>query len=83
MDRVQKARFRFAVMGHLRQIENAFFLNQFKFLKDPDWSGVPGDLEAFFSQPGMRAAWTLIGDRSGNGLRAQVRTIVDRHAART
>lgn len=79
LDRVEKTRFRFACMGYLRQVENAFFLHRLDILKTSDWQGVIGDLNAFLSLPGSRDAWPLIKHCSGEEFRAHVQTLVDRH----
>lgn len=81
LDRVEKARFRFAAMGYLRQIENAYFLHRLEILKKSDWQGVVGDLDAFLSRPGSRDTWSLIKHCSGEEFRAHVQIIVDRHTA--
>lgn len=81
LDRVEKARFRFASMGYLRQIENAYFLHRLEILKESDWQGVVGDLDAFIARPGSRDAWLLIKHCSGEEFRAYVQTKIDRHAA--
>ena len=79
LDRVEKARFRFACMGYLRQIENAYFLHRLEILKSSDWQGVVGDLDAFLSRPGTRDVWDLIKHCSGEEFRKYVQEVVDRH----
>lgn len=81
LDRVEKARFRFASMGYLRQIESAYFLHRLEILKESDWRGVVGDLDSFISLPGSRDAWLLIKHCSGEDFRAYVQTKIDRQVA--
>ncbi len=83
LDRVEKARFRFASMGYLRQIENAYFLHRLKILKQSDWQGVVGDLDAFISRPGSRDAWSLIKHCSGEEFREYVQAKLDDHVAQS
>jgi hypothetical protein len=78
LDRVEKARFRFASMGYLRHIENAYFLHRLKILKHGDWQGVVGDLNAFISRPGSRDAWSVIKHCSGEEFREYVQAMIER-----
>jgi hypothetical protein len=77
LERQDKARFRFAMMGYLRQVENAFFLHRIGILKESDWQGVVGDMRALISLPGMRAAWPMIRHVSGDDFRAHVQGLVN------
>ncbi len=81
LDRVEKARFRFALMSYFRRFENAYFLHKIGILKDLDWPGIADDINNLFAAPGARAAWPFIRFRSSAEFQGYVQTILDRHAA--
>jgi hypothetical protein len=73
LDRIEKARFRFHLLSHLRRVENAYVQHEIGTLKDQYWIGIREGLSAIFSSPGQRAAWILIKSR----LNPEFRNFVD------
>jgi hypothetical protein len=73
LDRIEKARFRFHLLSHLRRVENAYVQHEIGTLKDQYWIGIREGLNAIFSSPGQRAAWILIKSR----LNPEFRNFVD------
>ena len=57
LSRVEKARFRFLIMGYVGGFANAWFQLKIGTLRDNDWKAISGDMDAFFSTPGTQAAW--------------------------
>lgn len=78
LGRVEKARFRFSMMGYLRRYETAYFQHKIGILMDVDWSSVSADLDAVFTRPGVRAVWPLINDRSSSDFRLYVEEVLKR-----
>ena len=64
LNRVEKARARFFLMGYARNFENAFFQHKVGTLKNKDWLGISADIHILFSMPGSRIMWPLIKNRS-------------------
>jgi hypothetical protein len=63
LNRVEKARFRFVVMGYVKSFENAWFQHNIGTLRESDWKASTADLHSFFSTPGAHAAWPLVKNR--------------------
>jgi hypothetical protein len=80
LNRIEKARFRFALMAYFRQFENAYFLHKINILKEQDWLAIADDIDNIFAAPGARTAWPLIKMRSSAEFQSYVQPIVDRHA---
>lgn len=81
LNRIEKARFRFALMAYFRQSENAYFLHKINILREQDWLAIPDDIDNIFGSPGPRTAWPLIKKRSSAEFQSYVQPIVDRHVA--
>ncbi len=78
LDRIEKARFRFHLLSHLRRVENAYVQHEIGTLKDQYWIGIREGLSAIFSSPGQRAAWILIKSRLNPNFRNFVDEIVSK-----
>lgn len=76
--RVERARFRFSMMGYLKRYETAYFQHKIGILRDVDWSSVSSDLDAVFTRPGVRAVWPLIKDRSSPDFRLYINEVMKR-----
>jgi hypothetical protein len=63
LNRVEKARFRFVVMGYVKGFENAWFQRKIGTLREGDWKASTADLHSFFSTPGTHAAWPMVKNR--------------------
>lgn len=63
LNRVEKGRFRFVVMGYVKGFENAWFQNKIGTLHENDWKAFTSDLHSFFSTPGTHAAWPIVKAR--------------------
>ena len=63
LDRVEKARFRFVVMGYVKGFENAWFQRNIGTLRESDWKAVTSDLNSFFSTPSAHTAWPMVKSR--------------------
>ena len=63
LNRVEKARFRFVVMGYVKGFENAWFQNEIGTLLENDWVAATSDLHSFFSTPGTHVAWPMVKNR--------------------
>lgn len=81
LDRIEKARFRFHLLSHLRRVENAYVQHEIGTLKDQYWIGIREGLGAIFSSPGQRMAWTLIKSRLNPEFRSFVDEIVSKATA--
>lgn len=62
LNRVEKARYRFVVMGYVKGFENAWFQHNIGTLRENDWKACTADLRSFFSVPGAHVAWPLVKD---------------------
>ena len=60
LNRVEKARFRFVVMGYVKGFENAWFQNKIGTLHENDWIAATSDLHSFFSTLGTHTAWPIV-----------------------
>ena len=78
LGRVEKARFRFSMMGYLRRYETAYFQHKIGILRDGDWAGIAADLDALFPLPGVRAVWPLIKTRSSVEFRSHIDALMQR-----
>jgi hypothetical protein len=78
LGRVERARFRFSMMGYLRRYETAYFQHKIGILRGEDWASVSADLEAVFSRPGVRAVWPLISNRSNRDFRSHIEGLLKR-----
>ena len=76
LDRVEKARMRFFIMGYARNFENAFFQHKIGTLKNKDWVGISADIHIIFSMPGTRKIWQLVKNRSSPEFQAYIDAIV-------
>ena len=63
LNRVEKARFRFIVMGYVKGFENAWFQHNIGSLRENDWRASTSDLHSFFSTPGTHAVWPMVKNR--------------------
>ncbi len=63
LNRVEKARFRFFVMGYVKSFENAWFQHKIGTLRESDWKASSADLHSFFSAPGASVVWPLVKNR--------------------
>ena len=63
LNRVEKARFRFVVMGYVKGFENAWFQHNIGTLRENDWDASTSDLHSFFSTPGTHAVWPIVKNR--------------------
>ncbi len=63
LNRVEKARFRFIVMGYVKGFENAWFQHKIGTLRGSDWKASTADLHSFFSTPGTQTAWPMVKNR--------------------
>jgi hypothetical protein len=81
LGRVERARFRFSMMGYLRRYETAYFQRRIGVLKDPDWLGVSADLNAVFTRPGVREVWPLISNRFAQEFRSYIDDLLARVTA--
>ncbi len=80
LSRVEKARFRFLIMGYVGGFANAWFQLKIGTLRDNDWKAISGDMDAFFSTPGTQAAWLLVKNRFNPEFTAFVDQILIRQA---
>lgn len=78
LGRLEKARFRFSMMGYLRRYETAYFQHKIGVLRDRDWSGLSADLDTVFKRPGVRAVWPLINNRSNPDFRQYIDALLER-----
>ena len=76
LNRVEKARSRFFIMGYARNFENAFFQHKIGTLKNKDWVGISADIHILFSMPGTRKIWQLVKNRSSPEFQAYIDAIV-------
>ena len=63
LDRVEKARFRFQLLGHMRRVENAYLQHKLGMLKDQHWIGIRKGITRVLELPGAQTAWGLIKNR--------------------
>lgn len=77
LNRVEKARARFFMMGYARNFENAFFQHKIGTLKKSDWVGISADIHILFSQPGAKKIWPLIKNRSSHEFQIYINAIVN------
>ena len=77
LNRVEKARSRFFIMGYARNFENAFFQHKIGTLKNKDWVGISADIHILFSMPGTRKIWQLVKNRSSPQFQAYIDAIVN------
>jgi hypothetical protein len=63
LNRVEKARFRFVVMGYVKGFENAWFQHKIGTLHESDWKASTADLHSFFSTSGAHTAWPIVKNR--------------------
>lgn len=78
LTRLEKARFRFSIMGYFKRYETAFFQHKVGILKEGDWSAIAADLEIMFSLPGIRSVWPLIRNRSNPDFRGLLDVLIER-----
>ena len=76
LNRVEKARMRFFLMGYARNFENAFFQHKIGTLKKRDWVGISADIHILFSMPGSRKVWPLVKNRSSPEFQTYIDAIV-------
>ncbi len=76
LNRVEKARARFFIMGYARNFENAYFQHKIGTLKKRDWVGISADIHILFSMPGSRKVWPLVKNRSSLEFQAYIDAIV-------
>lgn len=82
LNRIEKARMRFFLMGYCRRFENAFFQHKVGTLKDKDWRGMSADIHILFSLHGSRIAWPLIKNRSSPEFSDFIDAIVEAAASK-
>lgn len=76
--RVEKARFRFTMMGYIKGYENAWFQHKIGTFRESDWKAMTADMHSFFSTPGTQAAWTLVKNRFNEEFVSYVDDVVQR-----
>ena len=76
LNRVEKARMRFFIMGYARNFENAFFQHEIGTLKNKDWVGISADIHILFSMPGATKIWKLVKNRSSPEFQTYIDAIV-------
>lgn len=76
LNRVEKARMRFFIMGYARNFENAFFQHKIGTLRNKDWVGISADIHILFSMPGISKIWQLVKTRSSPEFQAYIDAIV-------
>ena len=81
LNRVEKARFRFVVMGYVKGFENAWFQRKIGTLREGDWKASTADLHSFFSTPGTHAAWPMVKNRFNAEFTAYLDDILKRQQA--
>ena len=81
LNRVEKARFRFIVMGYVKGFENAWFQRNIGTLRESDWKAITNDLNSFFSTPGTHVAWPMVKSRFNAEFTAFVDQVLIRQAA--
>ncbi len=80
LNRVEKARFRFIVMGYVKGFENAWFQHNIGTLRESDWKAMTVDMHSFFSTPGTNTAWPIVKNRFNEEFVAYVDEILQRQA---
>jgi hypothetical protein len=80
LSRVEKARFRFIMMGYVKGFENAWFQFNIGPLREGDWKAMTADVHSFFSTPGTHAAWPMVKNRFNEEFTAYVDGVVQRQA---
>jgi hypothetical protein len=81
LDRVDKARFRFHLMGFMRRFENAYMQHKIGTLEESNWGGLRSTLDSVLSSPGSRSAWPLIKSRMNPEFRDYIDGYVERAVA--
>lgn len=81
LTRVEKARFRFILMGYTKGFENAWFQNKIGTFRENDWKAMTADMHSFFSTPGTQAAWPLVKSRFNEVFSAFVDLVLEKQKA--